>query len=134
MSTRKKKRDKEKTAEGAGGGGETDDGSVRWFNPQPTAEDLRELEGEDYDPIAGVVALFNELPSPDRITSKYDVQSGRFLAIYFRSPVDNAMPMEAMSVRGATALDACILLAYFHLVKFAEEWGGGESELGGRFG
>lgn len=112
----------------------TDNGEARWLNPQPNRADISELENPDYDSVAALAVLFTELPSEDRVTVKYDLHSGRFLAMYFRSPMDRDMPVDVLSVRGRTAYDAAVLLSYFHLVKYEGEWGGGEAVPESRFG
>ncbi len=116
------------------GSKKSDNGDVRWFNPQPNRADVSDLEDPDYDAISTVIELLTGLPPPDRVQVKYDLRSSRWLALYFRSPDDPDMPLDIMSVRGETAFDAAVLLGYFHLVKFQGEWGGGDDEAVGRFG
>lgn len=134
MPTKRRKKAPTNSREGGALEVRPDNGDVIWTNPQPNAEDVRVLESDSYDFLAALVTLYDELSPGDRVTCKYDLRSTRWLGIYFRSPGDADMPIQALSVRGATPLDALVLLAYFHLVRFQGNWGGESLPISSRFG
>ena len=110
------------------------DGSVRWFNPAPTSVDEDWLDANTDRFIELLLKLLEDIPENGRYTVKYDVRSGRWIAILFVDGGGDDGGMVAMSVRGATATDAAYLLAYFHLVKFEDGWVNIITERAGRWG
>lgn len=110
------------------------EGSVQWFNPKPNAQDIEWMEHRGDDILQDVITLYGGLQDRERLTVKLDSKSGRWLAILFRGDAGAELPVQAMSVRGATALDALGLLHYFYLVKFADGWQPDSGVPTGRFG
>lgn len=108
--------------------------SVAWFNPKPDASDVALLDGQEDNYVTHVIELLEGLQARERLSVKFEPQSGRWLAILFVDPSGEGGTVHALSVRGATAFDATVLLHYFHHVKFEDGWGGGDSEVSGRFG
>lgn len=95
---------------------------VNWHNPKPNAQDREWLDSNEDSLIELCLSLLDEIPDAGRLTFKRDPKSNRWLAILF-VPVHSAGgELDALSVRGASALDALCLLAYFHLVRFKGEW------------
>lgn len=107
---------------------------VSWFNPKPDAADVEFLDGSENEYVDNVIALLDGLRPEQRLSIKFDAESGRWIAILFVDPVGDGGTVQALSVRGATSFDSVVLLQYFHHVKFSDGWGGGDSEVTGRFG
>ena len=107
---------------------------VRWVNPSPNSRDREWLESNDDSLNELLFTLLEGLTSDGRLTVKYDGKSTRWVAILFIPSSHVGTEFDAMSVRGATAIDAVFLLAYFHLVRFAEGWEITSSEDRGRWG
>lgn len=105
---------------GRSGKGKPDD--VKWVNYQPNVEDRAWLA----DNTTGLLSLFFELVDDmeegQRLTLKYDDYSSRWVAMYFAGGSAGQNRGLALSVRGATAYHAAVLLAYVHLIKFNREW------------
>lgn len=108
--------------------------TVRWFNPAPSASDRLWLEDNDDELVALFFTLLDSIQHEGRFTSKFDARSGRWLAILFVRSDSEGVELDAMSVRGATTIDAAILLAYFHLVKYVDGWELPSPESQGRWG
>jgi hypothetical protein len=131
-----KKNDHSPTAEGANTLPATKSkfSVVRWFNPSPNDEDRRWLDDNDDKLIELAFTLLEGIQPDGRFTSKFDIKTGRWLAILFVGSSAEGVELDAMSVRGASAIDALFLLAYFHLVKFEGAWAlpaaGGEGRWG----
>lgn len=105
-----------------------------WFNPKPDAGDLEWLDSQAGVYIQFIVTLIEALQIGERLSVRWDAHSGRWLAILFLDPSDEGGNVHALSVRGATAFDAAVLLYYFHHVKFADGWVTDASPVAGRFG
>ena len=107
---------------------------VRWFNPQPNGSDEKWLSDNEDKLVELGLSILEAVPEGGRYTAKFDVKSGRWLAILF---VPSGLPefdMDALSVRGSTAFDALILLGYFHYIKFDQQWIGEDRGGDGRWG
>ena len=109
-------------------------GVIEWFNPGTNSGD-REWLDDHVDELPELVfSLLEAVTEDGRFTTKYDVRSSRWLAILFVSSDADGVEFNAMSVRGATAIDAAFVLAYFHLVKYSDGWtkdaGAGDSRWG----
>ena len=96
--------------------------TVRWFNPAPSESDKTWLGANDDKLEELALSLVDGVAEDGRLTIKYDSQTHRWLAILFVRSNDPEFEMDAMSVRGASAVDALILLAYAHFIKFEEAW------------
>ncbi len=107
---------------------------VRWVNPAPNNEDRAWLDDNDDKLVELFLTLLDTIQPDGRFTSKFDAKSGRWLAILFIGSDEEGIEFDAMSVRGATAIDAALLLAYFHLVKFSDGWALVSAEDQGRWG
>lgn len=123
-----------KNSKGKGDQAEFGGGRVVWFNPKPDVSDVEWLESPDRNHAEDFVALVEGLRGDERLSVKLDVQSGRWLAVMFVLPSAVGGPTHALSVRGATAFDACVLLHYFHYVKFPDGWSTDEAEYSGKYG
>lgn len=100
--------------------GNTDDLPIRWFNPGPDVADIAWIEDHLVDSMESAFVLFESLSGTQRLSCKLDRKSGRWMAILFGVAVPEEGHLPAMSVRGATATDAIILLAYFVTRKFSD--------------
>ncbi len=107
---------------------------VRWFNPSPNTEDRSWLDDNEDKLVDMAFTLLEDVPEDGRFTIKYDTHSTRWLAMLFLRSVEPEYDMDALSVRGASAIDALILLSYFHTVKFDGAWVGNAAEPTGRWG
>jgi len=107
---------------------------VRWFNPSPSSHDVQWLEDRGDDLLADCFTLLHGVQDHERLSIKYDVNTSRWLAILFDDAAVDEGHVQAMSVRGATAIDAIALLAYFVNVKFADGWVNETAASTGRFG
>lgn len=99
-------------------GSKADDLPVRWYNPQPDNADVEWLENNLVDSMADAFSMFESLSSGEGLSCKLDVKAGRWMAILFGVAVPAEGHTPAMSVRGATAADALLLLGYFVVRKF----------------
>ncbi len=109
-------------------------GAVRWFNPAPNNEDKQWLDDNDDELVGMFFALLEAIQPEGRFTSKFDLKSGRWLAVLFVGSNVEGVELDAMSVRGATAIDAAFLLAYFDQIKFPDGWANSVSDDQGRWG
>lgn len=107
---------------------------VRWVNPSPNGEDEKWLDDNDDVLTELCFALFNTIPEDGKLTVKYDGDSTRWIAILFMVDSGVSGGLVALSVRGATPVDALILLAYFHQIKFESGWDEVSSGGKGRWG
>lgn len=107
---------------------------VEWFNPKPDNSDREWLDGEENNYASHVIDLVGSLQDHERLSIKLELSSGRWLAILFVDPLVSDDPVYAISVRGKTAFDACVLLSYFRLVKFKGGWLQAADTNDGRFG
>lgn len=107
---------------------------VRWFNPAPNDFDKQWMGTNDDKLLDLSVSLIDAIPEVGRLTVKYDLRSGRWLAILFVSSSSGEHELDALSVRGGTAVDALSLLAYTHFVKFEEAWVEDAGEPDSRWG
>ena len=105
-----------------------------WFNPKPSSEDVTFLDGKEAEYVEFVVTLVDRLAEGERLSVRFDSHSGRWLAILFIDPSTEGKGVQALSVRGESAFDACVLLYYFNYVKFADGWIKDASLPTGRFG
>lgn len=96
--------------------------SVAWNNPQPNSDDRAWLQDNEDGLVELCIALLDEIPDDGRLSIKLDGKSSRWLAILFVPSGGTGSELDALSVRGASSLDALCLLAYFHLVRFKGEW------------
>lgn len=127
--------DQKKGGQGTGGGkGKSDWRQVVWVNPKPTSEDVTWLESNENNLVEFVVAMVADLREGERLSVKRDTRSDRWLAILFMGSSSDPNGVQALSVRGATAFDACALLYYFHCVKFVDGWAQDSDAPVGRFG
>jgi len=123
-----------------GGGGkgvrkrQGDSSSTEWFNPKPSGSDVEWLDSHENEFVGFVVALVERLEVGRRLSVRYDAYSERWLAILFVDPDTEGGTIYALSVRGATAFDAGVLLYYFHYVKFKDGWLADAPINSGRFG
>ena len=122
------------TGEARSGAGRRDNRAVQWFNPSPNDSDRAWLDNHGDKLIELGLSLLEAIPEDGRFTIKFDVASGRWLAILFLRSNNEAFSMDAMSVRGASAFDALCLLSYFHHIKFEEAWVEHTGEVAGRWG
>lgn len=94
----------------------------QWINPTPNASDYEWLEVNDDKLVLLVFELLDDLSDDERLSVKLDAYSGRWMAVFFAGSGKARNSQCALSVRGATAFDALILLAYFHIQRFSREW------------
>lgn len=110
-----------------------DKAPLRWINPAPNTQDIEWLENNVIEPMEDVIALFDGLRVGMRVTCKHDDRTTRWIAVLFDNDIGDDGAVAALSVRGATAFDAILVLAYFSIRKNKDDWrtiGGGG---GGRF-
>lgn len=107
---------------------------VTWINPQLNGTDERWLAERGDKVDSDVLRLFDDLRDHQRVTSKVDERSGRWLAILFDGALSESDGVVALSVRGATALDALIVLSYYYFVVYEQQLPAGFSSATGRFG
>jgi hypothetical protein len=78
---------------------------------------------DNLDNYAHVVCLaMEQFPLHLRLSVKFDNASSRWLAILFDDSGDPKSQGVALSVRGATAIDAVYALAYLHCYKLSGGW------------
>ena len=109
-------------------------GDVRWVNPTLNNDDRAWLESNDNKLDTLFFEVLDSMGDDDKLSVKYDGHTNRWTAIYFGGPDNDENAGAALSVRGATAYDACVLLGYFHLRKFNRSWGDANPEPQGRWG
>lgn len=107
---------------------------VRWINPSANVEDVAWLEGNLQLALEDVIRLFEELLVSERVVCKYDTHSTRWTAILFSGDGQEDIPCPALSVRGATSIDALMFLAYCAIRKYPEGWQGASGLQHNRFG
>lgn len=91
-----------------------------WFNPSINAEDEKWL-GDNLPTIGQVVCqLVDGMSTDDRLSCKFDTNSGRWLATVFVDTGNESKTVIGVSLRGATAADALYGLAY--CVVYKHEW------------
>ncbi len=110
------------------------DSNLKWFNPTLNSSDLEYLEAAGDKLVGLVLSLLDEIRDEERLSFKYDSGSGRWLALLFAGGDDDPNTGYALSVRGATAFDAAVTLAYFHLVRFKQVWDVEGASAVGRWG
>lgn len=107
---------------------------VVWFNPQPNNTDAARLDSEPENYGPWVVSLIEGMSDRHRISCKFDDKSSRWVAVLFVDPVEQGEPVQALSVRGASAFFALVLLGYFHCVRFSDGWEQAPVEIPDKFG
>lgn len=86
-------------------------------------QDDKQWLRDHYDNLPVIVCnLVEQLASHHRFSLKRDESSGRWLAVLFDDSGEKSEPGTAMSVRGATPIDAIYALAYLHIYRFPEGW------------
>lgn len=110
------------------------DRAIVWFNPSPNAADVEWLEGNANDSVTDLFTLCEGLQAWERLSCKYDTQSTKWQGILFDDGDTEAGDVPALSVRGATAFDALLLLAYFAVRKDGGDWKAAKSRDNSRFG
>lgn len=95
---------------------------IRWINTTLNRDDITELEGNLDNSLERVFTLFEGLSDSCRLSVKADAYSGRWLAILFDSGGEKGELTFALSMRGATAIDALIALAYVTVHKLGHDW------------
>lgn len=107
---------------------------LRWINPTPNQQDVEWLEGNTVNAMDDVITLFDGLRIGMRVTCKHDDRTERWIAVLFDNDIGDDGAVAALSVRGGTAFDAILLLAYFSIRKNPDDWrtlgGGGDSRFG----
>ena len=107
---------------------------VEWYNPQPSNTDVEWLDGMRDLFATHVADLVTGLYVNQRITLKLDVKSGRWIAILFDDPSTPDGIVHALSCRASSAINAVVLLHYFHMVKFKDGWKQDSLQSTGDFG
>lgn len=108
--------------------------STRWINPTFNDQDVRWLT-DNADNALGVCAEFyTAMPEGYSIVSKYNFHEDRWHGQCFCNSADDPNENVAVSVRGATRLDALYALAYAILHKLPPEWEGAVSDSNARWG
>lgn len=108
--------------------------TVMWFNPSPNASDIEWLEGNANDSVTDLFTLCEGLQTWERLSCKYDPQSTKWTGILFDYGGSEDDDVPALSVRGASAFDALLLLAYFAIRKDGGEWKAAKGADNSRFG
>ncbi len=107
---------------------------VRWINPTPNSVDIAWLEDNPAHALDSLMALFEGIHEGQRLSCKFDAKAPRWIAVLFDDRVDAHLPTPALSVRGATAIDALLLLAYYAVFVHPDDWQGMDGQLHDRFG
>lgn len=107
---------------------------VRWVNPSLNSEDIEWLEHNGDDALGDLVELIEGIQSDSRLSCKYEAKSTRWQAILFDDSHPEGTPTPALSVRGGSALDALLVLAYCALRKYPDGWADAVSVPTSRFG
>lgn len=107
---------------------------VQWFNPTPNGNDIKWLEDRGDALLEDCFELLEGIKETERLSIKFDIGSGRWLAVLFADGHAGRSNVQALSVRGANSVDALGLLAYFVRVKFADGWQTDDVAVVGRFG
>lgn len=129
---KRKRRAKGSTKQAAQADG--DGNGVRWVNPSPNTQDVEWLEDNLVQALEDVLAVFEGLHGRQRFTCKHDSRTDRWVAVLFDNSDSEGEPTPALSVRGASALDAIILLGYCVVRKYPDGWQAFGVAAQGRFG
>lgn len=114
--------------------GTSSKGQIQWINPYLNQVDLEWLEGH-YNNVAEVLlGFYDRIPMDYTLSQKYDHYSERYQATLICNALDDPNFGIAISVRGATMLDACFALAYCVLEKLPQDWSEIKAGRAGRFG
>lgn len=108
--------------------------SLQWINPTTNQEDVDWLEGNSNNYVELLFEFFEDLQEVERVSIKRDPQSTRWIAVLFAGDRDARNTNCALSLRGATPIDALILLAYFHQIRFAGSYPATADNPQGRWG
>lgn len=107
---------------------------LRWVNPYLDTKDIAWLN-DNYDKLALIVCEFlDALPEGYTVSSKMDYHSGRFSATCVCENGDLPNNGMALSLRGATRIDALYALAYAHDFKLKGIWAGAGDSDNARWG
>lgn len=111
------------TAGGNNGGTSSRASELRWFNPYLSEGDRKFLDAKRNELPHLLVAFLEAIEEGWNFSTKFDDRSGRYLAtLVLGSNSAGEGRKLAISVRGATASHASILLAYFCAEKHAWEF------------